>query len=80
MKLKLKDEYKGIIVSRNDIKLGRVTFDTNKVDEENYKNFFRLGFEYLFEIIVDEVIEEVTEFIEEKIEERKERRRKKNNN
>jgi len=75
MKLRLKDEYKGVIVSRNDIKIGRITFDSNKVSEENYKNFYKLGFEYLFELIIEEVIEEIKEFVEDKIETVKNKRK-----
>jgi len=47
-KLKLKEEYKGVIVTRNHMKVGKVTFNANSVKEEQYINFYNLGFEELF--------------------------------
>lgn len=50
-KLKLKEQYKGTIVSRNHNLIGRVTFDTNTVSEDKYLNFYNLGFDQMFDEI-----------------------------
>lgn len=71
MNYKLKDEYQGVIVSRNNPVIGRVTFNSNTVDPEHYENYFKLGFEELFEEIIemiidktlDKIVDEVKEYI-----------------
>ena len=49
--LKLKEKYKGLRVTRNDIRVGKITFDANSVKEEHYQNFYDLGFTELFEVV-----------------------------
>lgn len=61
---KLKEEYKGIIVSRNNPIIGKVTFNSNTCKPEDYKTYFKLGFEELFEEIVEKVIDIVIDKIE----------------
>lgn len=57
-KLKLKDKYKGLIVTRTDIRVGKITFDANTVKPEDYQNFYDLGFTELFE--EDRSVNEIT--------------------
>ena len=68
MQYKLKDEYKGIIVSRNNPIIGKITFNSNTCKPEDYKTYFRLGFEELFEEIVEKVIDVVIDKIEDVVE------------
>lgn len=70
MKLKIKDEFKGMIVTRNHNRVGKITFDTNRVEEDRYINFFNHGFEEMFDV-VDEVITEKAIITEVKIENNK---------
>jgi hypothetical protein len=53
---KLKQEYKGLIITKKHIVLGDVTFNSNTVTPDKFQNFIALGcgFEILFE---DEQIE-----------------------
>lgn len=58
---KIKNEYSGLIITKNVYGLGQVTFDSSKVDPKDYKTYVKLGFEELFEKVVEEVIEEIKE-------------------
>lgn len=46
--LKIKPEYQGLIITRNHMILGQITFDPFKVDPEHYINFYNNGFDYIF--------------------------------
>jgi len=48
-KFKLKEEYKGVIVTRTNMALGQVTFDADKIKEEYFEKYVNLGFGELFE-------------------------------
>lgn len=48
--LRLKDEYKGMIITRNHMLVGNVTFDTTRVAAEKYANFQNI-FPDLFESV-----------------------------
>ena len=74
---KIKNEYSGLIITKNVYGLGQVTFDSSKVDPKDYKTYVKLGFEELFEKVVEEVIEFIVDEIKEVIEEVKEKRAKK---
>lgn len=49
MSLRVKKEYEGVIVTRNVMGLGQVTFDPSKVDERKFENYVRMGFTEMFE-------------------------------
>lgn len=53
MKLQIKQEYKGQILSNS--KVGQ--FEVNNITEELYQFYFKNGFSHIFE----EIIEEITE-------------------
>lgn len=69
-KYKLKEEFEGVIVSRQVPGLGNVVFDPTKVEPHKFENYVRLGFEYMFELVIEEVIEWVGEKIESWIEDK----------
>jgi len=50
-KLKIKKQYEGLRVTRNDIRVGKITFDGNSVKEEHYQNYYDLGFTEIFAVI-----------------------------
>jgi len=81
-KYKLKPEYEGIIVSKNHMALGKITFDPTKVAPENYHNYVKLGFEELFEEIIEAVvqllIEKTIDLVEDVVDNVKEKRAVKN--
>lgn len=60
---KLKEEYKGLIITKKHMILGDVTFNSNIVTPDKYQNFINLGcgFEVLFENEEIEIIEEKEE-------------------
>lgn len=68
-KIKLKEEFKGLIFQRRCMPImGEVIFDTNKAPESAYENYAKIGFDDLFEWIdadqaPAEVVEEATEVI-----------------
>ena len=68
MQYRLKEEYKGIIVSRNNPIIGKVTFNSNTCKPEDYKTYFKLGFEELFEERVEKVIDVIIDKIEDVVE------------
>lgn len=55
IKLKLKPQYEGLRITRNDIRIGKITFDANSVKPEHYQNYKNMGFDIFDE--VEEVIE-----------------------
>lgn len=73
-KYKLKDEFEGVIVSRQVPGLGNVVFDPTKVEPHKFENYVRLGFEYMFELVIEEVIEWVGEKIESWIEDKEDKK------
>ena len=62
---KLKEEFKGLIITKKHIILGDVTFDSNTVSQEKFENFINLGcgFEILFENEPEPIKEEKDEEI-----------------
>jgi len=54
MKLKIKEELKGLTITITNMSIGQITFDSNKVDEANYINFYNLGFSEIFEVLEEE--------------------------
>jgi len=46
--LKLKPEFQGVVITRNKLGIGTLTFDANNVSEDSYANYAKLGFEDLF--------------------------------
>ena len=50
IKLRLKPQYEGLRITRNDIRVGKITFDANTVKEEHYKNYRDLGFDIFEEV------------------------------
>lgn len=48
MKLQLKKELKGLSISINIFGIGLVTMDTNKISEEDYIKYHKLGFQDSF--------------------------------
>jgi 2-phosphoglycerate kinase len=68
MQYRLKEEYRGVIVSRNNPIIGRVTFNANTCNPQDYKTYVRLGFEELFEEIVEKVIDVIIDKIEDVVE------------
>ena len=65
MKLKIKKEMKGLVITLNNMSIGQITFDSNKVDEANYINFYNLGFSEIFEVMEEEPVKKL--LIENKI-------------
>lgn len=59
MALKLKPEFQGVVITRNKLGVGTLTFDASKVDESAYENYSKLGFEDLF---FEEKVEEMDSF------------------
>lgn len=56
MKLKLKDGYKGAIITLNHNKFGKITLDTNNIDESEYEFYYNAGFQSMFTKIKHKVI------------------------
>ena len=54
MKLKLKKEYEGMRITKNNLEHGKITFDAYRVEPEHYENYFLRGFNELFEEIIEE--------------------------
>ena len=48
MKLQLKEELKGLSISINIFGIGLVTMDTNKISEDDYIKYHKLGFQDSF--------------------------------
>lgn len=60
--LKLKPEFQGVVITRNKLGIGTLTFDANNVSEDRYENYAKLGFEDLFfEELVEPSVVEVAE-------------------
>ena len=78
--LKLKDKYKGLRVTRSDIRVGKITFDGNSVKEEHYQNYYDLGFTELFEIVEEKPKKEIIVEEEKPKKKRPVRRKKKTDN
>lgn len=49
--LTLKEEYKGVIISKLYPGIGNITFDPAKVKPESYKNYIQFGFDHIFDEI-----------------------------
>lgn len=60
--LKLKPEFQGVVITRNKLGIGTLTFDANNVSEDSYANYAKLGFEDLFfEELAEPSVVEVAE-------------------
>ena len=70
---KLKEEFAGLVITRNWVGIGKITFDSNVVDQDKFENFAKYGFDDLFEDVEDfeeeNEIEEEEKTIEEQVEE-----------
>lgn len=55
MELKIKDEYRGMIISRNWVGTGKITFDANRAPEFTYVNFYKHGFEDVFDVVTSKL-------------------------
>ena len=68
MKLQLKPEYAGLVITKNLYAIGNVTFDADKVKQEHYENYSAIGFYDIFETIEEntkvQIINEGDKFIE----------------
>ena len=69
IKYELKPEFEGTIVTRNNMSVGKVTFDATKVKPEHYQNYVKLGFQELFNEIVETAIENTIRLIVEETQE-----------
>lgn len=49
MKKKIKEEYKGLVITFFAPGIGNVTFDPSKAQAKDYDNFARIGLDYIFE-------------------------------
>jgi hypothetical protein len=65
MKLKLKEEYRGLTITKNHFLLGWITFNDG-VDPKHFINYQKWGFD-IFEEEYDEIVEEVDKVIEKTI-------------
>lgn len=54
MTLKLKKEYEGLRITKNNFIFGKITFDSYTVQPEHYINYYNRGFEDMFDVIEDE--------------------------
>ena len=77
--LKLKSKYKGLRVTRSDIRVGKITFDANSVSPEHYQNYYDLGFTELFDIEEDTPKKEII-VEEEKPKKKRPKRKKRSDN
>jgi hypothetical protein len=78
--LKLKSKYKGLRVTRSDIRVGKITFDANSVSPEHYQNYYDLGFTELFEIEEDAAPKKEIIVEEEKSKKKRPKRKKRSDN
>lgn len=74
--MKIKEEFKGKILTKYDPILGQIKIEVDKIKPEMMARVKQLGFE-IFEDLVEIVKDVIVEEVKEKIEERKTRRRKK---
>jgi len=74
--MKIKDEFKGKILTKYDPILGQIKIEVDKIKPEMMARIKALGFE-IFEDLVEIVKDVIVEEVKEKLEERKTRRRKK---
>jgi hypothetical protein len=74
--MKIKEEFKGKILTKYDPILGQIKIEVDKIKPEMMARIKALGFE-IFEDLVEIVKDVIVEEVKEKLEERKTRRRKK---
>jgi len=74
--MKIKDEFKGKILTKYDPILGQIKIEVDKIKPEMMARVKQLGFD-IFEDLVEIVKDVIVEEVKEKLEERKTRRRKK---
>jgi len=60
---RIREEYQGLIITKNVFAIGTITLDTNTIQEKHLENYLKFGFNDVIEVIEDEVIED--EVIEE---------------
>ena len=75
--MKIKEEFKGKILTKYDPILGQIKIEVDKIKPEMMARVKQLGFD-IFEDLVEIVKDAVVDHLKEKVEERKTRRRKKN--
>lgn len=74
--MKIKDEFKGKILTKYDPILGQIKIEVDKIKPEMMARVKQLGFD-IFEDLVEIVKDAVVDHLKEKVEERKTRRKKK---
>lgn len=74
--MKIREEFKGKILTKYDPILGQIKIEVDKIKPEMMARVKQLGFD-IFEDLVEIVKDAVVDHLKEKIEERKTRRRKK---
>jgi hypothetical protein len=74
--MKIKEEFKGKILTKYDPILGQIKIEVDKIKPEMMARVKQLGFD-IFEDLVEIVKDAVVDHLKEKVEERKTRRRKK---
>ena len=55
---RIREEYQGLIITKNVFAIGTITLDTNTIQEKHLENYLKFGFNDVIEVIEDEVIEE----------------------
>ena len=74
--MKIKEEFKGKILTKYDPILGQIKIEVDKIKPEMMARVKQLGFD-IFEDLVEIVKDAVVDHLKEKVEERKTRRKKK---
>jgi hypothetical protein len=66
MKKKIRDEYKGLVITFFAPGIGNVTFDPSKTQVKDYDNFARIGLDYIFDEEQEHICDENCEHNKEK--------------
>lgn len=61
--IKIKQEFEGLVITRNTLLTGQITLDTNTVEERFYQNFINIGFGDIFEDIEEQSVEQYLESV-----------------
>jgi hypothetical protein len=79
MKYRLKKEFEGMRITKNNLQHGKITFDAYRVLPEHYENYVKKGFEEMFEEIIEAIIDVVVDKIEDAVDNFKAKRKRKRN-
>lgn len=63
---KIKDEYKGLVITFFSPGIGNITFDPTKAKQSEFDNFSRIGLDYIFEEEQEHICDENCEHSKEK--------------